>query len=179
MVRRAANKEKKGSFIKPDQIITINSTLKYAIYDISLHYDSKGRLNKKYKQLEDKTGDSYATACKYDPKSIKELGLDPKSPQYFIVFHTEYSKLSPMVQQLIFYHEEGHIVESLTHSSIEVMQTVNEIEANMYAFEKLEVTTIDKAVEYIGATFKDLLPPDVILNMLFAIYRLMELGKII
>ena len=57
MVRRAANKEKKGSFIKPDQIITINSTLKFAIYDLSRHCDSKGNLYKKYKQLEDKTGE--------------------------------------------------------------------------------------------------------------------------
>jgi len=54
MVKRAVNKNKKGSFIKPDKVVTINSTLKYAIYDLSSHCDSKGKLNKKYKQLEDK-----------------------------------------------------------------------------------------------------------------------------
>jgi hypothetical protein len=54
MAKRAVNGEKKGSYIKPDQIVTVNSTLKYAVYNLSNHYSEKKGLEAKNNTLKEK-----------------------------------------------------------------------------------------------------------------------------
>ena len=83
-----------------------------------------------------------------------------------------------MVQQFILYHEEGHIITQNVRSEIEIIDKALEFEADMYAIKRLGITTIDKAIELIKASFKEGFDLKGIHEIVDVIYRLTELGKI-
>jgi hypothetical protein len=179
MAKRAVNGGKKGSYIKPDQIVTVNSTLKYAVYNLSNHYSEKKGLEAKYNNLKEKMELDFVKACRQQtPEELKELGLDPKSPPNFVILNILYNNLSPMLQQFIFYHGEGHIITQNVTSEIKIIEKALDFEADMYAIEKLGINTTDKAIELIKASFKEGFNLESIHEIVDVIYRLTELGKI-
>ena len=162
----------------PDEIVRLNRKIKYAVYDLSKHVDINENLEDQYNGLKIKLGTAYAMACHgYKPKQLKDLYLDPKSPSNFVILNSKYKYMPGMIQKLLLYHEEGHILAQNT-TRINIVNDYLEMEADMYALRKLKVKTVEEVLKYAAILIRGKINPSWVWDITKAAYRLYELKEI-
>jgi len=164
--------------VVPDEIVKLNRKIKYAIYDLSQHADKNNKLEDLYHNLKDKLGTAYALAChRYKPKELENLCLDPKSPPNFVILNKGYKYMPEKIRKLLLYHEEGHIFAQNT-TRIDIVNNMLELEADMYAFRKLGVKTVEEVLKYAAILIRGRINPSWVWDVGKAAYRLYELKEI-